>query len=97
MPEVTAEEVEEQSKKMAKKKVADTAGMVAEMLQNGGPELNEVLAEIFTAIMRGNEQPPEFWKTATMRVLYKAGGEKDLGNYRLICLLPILYKVFSKI
>jgi len=55
------------------------------------------LAEIFTAILQSKVRPPEHWKTAAIRVLHKDGDEKDPANYRPICLLPIMYKVFSKV
>ena len=81
MPKVTVEEVQEQFKRMAKKKAADGAGIVAEMVQKGGVQLAAALAELFTVVMSGQERPPDHWKRAEMRVLYKAGDAKDPANY----------------
>ena len=68
-----------------------------EMLQHVGQPLVVILAEIFTAIMTGEMGPPNRWKKAVIKVTHKSGDPKDAGNYRPICLLPILYKLFSKI
>ena len=94
---VTSEEVTQQLTKMAKGKAADEAGVVVEMLQKGGEKLAGIMAEVFTAIFKGQMEPPEYWTSATMKVLYKDGDDKDPANYRPICLLPIVYKVFSKV
>ena len=55
------------------------------------------MAEIFTAILHERAELPECWRSAEVRVLFKEGDDKDPANYRPICMLTIMYKVFSKI
>ena len=38
---------------------------------------------------------PEIWRTIRIKVIHKKGNEEDVGNYRPICTLPALYKLFS--
>eukprot|EP00973_Karenia_brevis_P042239 5847428-Karenia_brevis.AAC.1 len=40
---------------------------------------------------------PEYWKATRLKVLFKKGDPQLAANYRPIAIVPILYKVFSKI
>ena len=40
---------------------------------------------------------PEEWKKVKIKVIYKKGDVEDVSNYRLICSLPSMYKLFSTI
>ena len=97
LPEVTVTEVKNALKKMGRKKAGDAAGIVVEMMQHGGGQLAEVMADLFTAVLQEKALPPDYWKQAVIRVLHKSGDHRDPGNYRPICILPIMYKVFSKV
>uniref|UniRef100_A0A8R1E6M6 Reverse transcriptase domain-containing protein n=1 Tax=Caenorhabditis japonica TaxID=281687 RepID=A0A8R1E6M6_CAEJA len=39
---------------------------------------------------------PEKWKTSNTTLIFKEGNKEYLENYRPICLLPVLYKAFTK-
>ena len=94
---VQPEEVRAQLKKMKKGKAADDAGIVSELLCEASDDLIKTIAEIFTSILKPGEALPPAWKSSSIRVLFKKGDPKLLENYRPICIIPILYKVFSKV
>ena len=95
--EITDEEIQTALGKMAKNKAGDKSGMVEEMLQGGSQQLRSVIAQMFTKVLRGKWVAPSAWKTSYVMVLLKKGDPKLRGNYRRITLLPILYKLFSRI
>ena len=40
---------------------------------------------------------PEDWKRTRVKVLFKKGDPQDIENYRPISIIPILYKICSKL
>ena len=40
---------------------------------------------------------PKFWRKIRIQVIYKKGDREDAGNYRPICSLPVLYKLFATV
>ena len=40
---------------------------------------------------------PKTWKEANMVIFFKKGNRKDIKNYRPICLLSNMYKLFTQI
>ena len=82
---------------MAKGKAADTRGLVVEMLQQGNEELMEMLAGLFDNRLDLTSVPPDGWRTTKLLVLFKKGEKDDATHYRPIAMLPIVYKLFSKI
>eukprot|EP00973_Karenia_brevis_P015102 2063983-Karenia_brevis.AAC.1 len=63
----------------------------------GSSNLIEHIAELFTRVMSGHGDLPTSWAESYITVLFKKGDPKMPGNYRPITLLPILYKLFSRI
>ena len=96
-PAVTRQEVEAVLKSMSKRKAADVDGVVVECFQQGGAALAEALAELFTDILHPSAQPPSYWKSTKLKVIMKKGDPQLPENYRPIAVLPILYKIFSKV
>ena len=94
---ITAKEVRKQLKLMKKYKAADEAGIVAELLQEGGDDLMENLAQLFTEVLRPGAAVPSSWCSSSIKVLFKKGDPKLSENYRPVCIIPILYKLFSRI
>ena len=81
---------------MAKKKAADSSGVVAEMLQHGGQGLLEFLSEIFNDVLM-HEADPKSWKETKLKMLHKKGDAKSFENYRPISLLNSMCKIFASI
>ena len=94
---ITGKEVRAQLKRMKKKKAAYDKGIVSELLNEGSEALVEAIASIFTEILKPKSEVPESWRLSSIRVMFKKGDPKMPGNYRPICIILILYKLFSKI
>ena len=54
-----------------------------------------MVRQIFNEIIKQNEFTPEAWKKVKIKVIHKKGDVENVGNYRPICSLPALYKLFS--
>ena len=56
-----------------------------------------MVRQIFNEIIKQNEFTPEAWKKVKIKVIYKKGDVESVGNYRPICSMPALYKLFTTI
>ena len=97
VPPFTLRELIEAVKTLKTKKCADTAGIRAEMLKKGGEHLLTRLLELYNVILSGSMQPPVSWKHSVISVIHKSGDATQPQNYRPICIIPVLYKLFSKL
>ncbi|KAL6723479.1 hypothetical protein Aduo_018478 [Ancylostoma duodenale] len=68
----------------------------ADLLRAGGNHLHVILAAHFSSYLQ-KERIPDQWRTSRTVLLHKKGDREDLRNYRPICLLSVLYKLFTKI
>ncbi|KAK6739366.1 hypothetical protein RB195_021036 [Necator americanus] len=66
----------------------------AEHLKSLPPVLVNTLARFFTRYL-SECKVPKHWKTSKTVLLYKKGDPHDIGNYRPICLLSVIYKLFA--
>ncbi|XP_013383867.1 uncharacterized protein LOC106154146 [Lingula anatina] len=96
LPDITAWEVESAVQKMKNGKAAGNDNIKAEMVKAGGDILSQELARLFTKCLHLKEIPVA-WKNANMIIMFKKGNRKDIKNYRPICLLSNLYKIYTKI
>ena len=78
-------------------KCKDTAGLKAEMLKAGGERLVDVLLDLYNRVLTKNMEIPKSWKHSVITVLFKSGDAMLPQNYRPICIIPLLYKLFSKL
>ena len=78
-------------------KSPDSDGIRAEDIKACDDETKEMVRQIFNVIMKQNEFTPETWKKVRTKVLHKKGDVENVGNYRPICSLPALHKLFSTI
>uniref|UniRef100_A0A7I5EB13 Reverse transcriptase domain-containing protein n=1 Tax=Haemonchus contortus TaxID=6289 RepID=A0A7I5EB13_HAECO len=56
----------------------------------------KTLARLFTRYLSGCKVPTS-WKTSKTVLLYKKGDPDDIGNYRPICMLSVIYKLFTRV
>ena len=86
-----------QSTNSKKSKSPDSNGIRAEDIKACDDETREMVRQIFNGITKRNEFTPEDWKKVTIKVIHKKGDVENVNNYRTICSLPALYKLFSTI
>ena len=84
-------------KSLKRNRCADTNGIRAEMLKESGKHLLDKLLELYNAILNGNMEPPASWKHSVVSVIHKSGDATQPQNYRPISIIPMLYKLFSKL
>ena len=84
-------------KKCIRDRSPDSDGIRAEDIKACDDEAREMVRQIFTEIIKQNEFTPEAWKKVKIKVIHKKGDVENVGNYRPICSLPALYKLFSTI
>ncbi|KAE9413525.1 hypothetical protein Angca_006168, partial [Angiostrongylus cantonensis] len=68
----------------------------SEHLRNLPPALLNTLARLFTRYLSECKVPTQ-WKTSKTMLLFKKGDLHDIGNYRPICLLSFVYKLFTRL
>ncbi|KAE9415687.1 hypothetical protein Angca_006031, partial [Angiostrongylus cantonensis] len=68
----------------------------SEHLKNLPPVLVSTLARLFTRYLSECMVPTQ-WKTSKTVLLFKKGDLHDIGNYRPICLLSVVYKLFTRV
>ncbi|KAK6742176.1 hypothetical protein RB195_009817 [Necator americanus] len=68
----------------------------ADFLRAGGYPFHVILAAHMTSYLQ-KERIPDQWNTSRTVLIHKKGDREDLPNYRPICLLSVLYKIFTKI
>ena len=67
-----------------------------ETLKAGDETIAKPLAKLYTTWITERRIPKE-WQKANMVIFFKKGNRKDIKNYRPICLLSNMYKLFTKI
>ncbi|KAK6727922.1 hypothetical protein RB195_005532 [Necator americanus] len=67
-----------------------------EYLNNLPPVLINTLARLFTHYLSECKVPKQ-WKSSKTVLLYRKGDPHDIGNYRPICLLSVIYKLFTRV
>ena len=75
----------------------ESKGIRAEYSKVCDDETREMVRQIFNDIIKKNEFTPEDWKKVTIKVIHNKGDVDNVSNYRSICSLLALYKLFSTI
>ena len=97
IPEITSEELQSALSKLQTGKSPDGNGIRAEDIKDCNDETREMMRQIFNEIIKRNNFTPDEWKKVKIKVIYKKGDVEDVSNYRPICSLPAMYKLFSTI
>ena len=96
VPPIMAWEVEAALRKMKNGKEAGKDQVNIETLKAGDETIAKQLAKLYTKCIT-ERRIPKTWKEANMVIFFKKGNRKDIKNYRPICLLSNMYKLFTKI
>ena len=78
-----------------KSKAGDSNGIRAEDIKTCYELTEEMIRQIFNEVLRQKDCTPEAWRRMRIRVIHKKGDVEEAENYRTICTLPALYKLFS--
>ena len=97
IPEFTKSEIQDAIDRLKKGKAKDSNGIRAEQLKNCSDDTKEKIRTIFNDILRQEDFTPKSWRNIRIHVIYKKGDREDAGNYRPICRLPVLYKLFATV
>ncbi|KAE9413180.1 hypothetical protein Angca_005393, partial [Angiostrongylus cantonensis] len=68
----------------------------SEQLKNILPVLINTLARVSSHYLSEWKAPTQ-WKTSKTVLFFKKGNLHDVGNYRPICLLSVVYKLFTRV
>ena len=91
------EEVTEAMKGMKRGKAKDGAGVVAEMLKDSSDLFVEYMVLLFNDVLCLRKGVPAAWRKTKLTVVFKKGDRQQVGNYRPIAIISVLYKVFSRV
>ena len=97
IPEITTEELQDAISKLKKNKTPDSNGIRAEDIKACDDETREMVRQLFNEIIKRNNFTLDEWKKVKIKVIHKKGDVENGSNYRPICSLPALYKLFSTI
>ena len=97
IPEITTEELQSAISKLKTGKSPDNNGIRAEDIKACDDETREMMRQLFNEIIKRNNFTPDEWKKVKIKVIHKKGDIENVSNYRPICSLPAMYKLFSTI
>ena len=94
VPEITTEELQNAISKLKEGKSPDSNGIRAEDIKACDDETREMVRQL---IIKRNNFAPDEWKKVKIKKIHKKGDVENVSNFRPICSLPALYKLFSTI
>ena len=97
IPEITKVESQDAIDRLKKGKAKDSNGIRAEQSKNCSDGTKEKIRTIFDEIAQQEDFTPKSWRKIRIQVIYKKGDGEDASNYRPICTLPVLYKLFATV
>ena len=97
IPEITTEELQSAIGKLKKGKSPDSNGIRAEDIKSCDDDTREMMRQFFNEITKRNNFKPDEWKKVRINVIHKKGEVENVSNYRPICSLFAMYKLFSTV
>ena len=80
---------------LEKNKANDCNGARAEDIEACSEKTKEMTKQIFNEMLKQEDCTPTTWRRIRIKVIHKKGDLEEAGNYRPLCTLPALYKLFS--
>ncbi|KAK6737296.1 hypothetical protein RB195_019782 [Necator americanus] len=96
IPEVLPSEIRHAIMSLGNRTAPGPDRIRPEYLKSLPPVLINTLARLFTRNLSECKVPKQ-WKTSKTVLLYKKGDPHDIGNYRPICLVSVIYKLFTRV
>lgn len=96
VPSILNREVENAIEQLKKEKSSGEDGITNDIIKAMVEPLTPHLTKLFNSIII-QEKIPNDWKESIITLIYKKGDPLLIDNYRPICLLPTIYKLFSKV
>uniref|UniRef100_A0A914PPJ6 Reverse transcriptase domain-containing protein n=1 Tax=Panagrolaimus davidi TaxID=227884 RepID=A0A914PPJ6_9BILA len=93
---ITVEELVAASKRMKGNTAPGADNIPSKVVKSTISTFAERFAAALNGLFEGNIMPPELFHSKTI-LLYKKGNRLDIGNYRPISLLPVLYKLLTRV
>ena len=81
---------------MERNKAPGNANITADVLKDGGEHIVQMFTKMFNICINDGKLPNS-WTNASVIIIYKKGDTAEINNYSQITLLPITYKVFSRV
>ena len=99
IPEFLLKELSSAIDSLKRGKSTDSTGIRVEDLKAAHEEATKMIHEVFNLIVKQNSMTnpmtPSSWKNSYVTVIYKIGDPTKPENYRPICSVPMLHKLFS--
>ena len=70
--------------------------IIVEMIKNAGVSFLQILVDMYNSVLSTGNTPRN-WHITIFRMLPKSGDLSNANNWRPIAVLPILYKIFSRL
>ena len=96
IPKVMTEEIEVAIKKMQDGKAMGQDRIAIEILKQAPSNVYDIIAHHFDSILR-HRSIPSSWKRSTTLLIHKKGDKDNIENYRPICLMSQMAKLFSRV
>ena len=96
IPNFTFAELLNGLRRMSNGRSTDDFGILVEMIKDSSDMFKQKLVDVYNHILRSGDID-ESWHTILFTMLPKSGDLQDPSNWRPIAILPILYKIFSRL